>query len=134
MEHLQTAATAASAASGAIGAAKGAAASGLIWPFVGGAIAAAAGFAFAWPHTKREGISRIAVTITTSVLCGEAFTAWAYAQSWLDFLPHTHKTELLLTVIAGLPAWWVLGWLFNTLKNRAGKDFPQIADEFRGKS
>lgn len=86
-----------------------------IWSLLGGAIAVGIGFAIVWPRTAKEGVSRIIATIATSVLAGEAFVAWVYAQPQLDFLPHTHKTELLLTVVAGLPAWWILGYLAKRL-------------------
>lgn len=94
------------------------AASGYIWPFVGGAIAVGVGFAVVWPKNAKEGVSRIVATIATSVLAGEAFVAWVYAQDQLAFLPQNHKTELLLTVLAGLPAWWLLGWGVKLLQQK----------------
>lgn len=102
------------AANGASDAAVGAAAaSSYFWPVIAGAIAVGIGFAIAWPKTAKEGVSRIIATIATSALAGEAFIAWVYAQPAFTFLPHTHKTEVLLTVVAGLPAWWVLAWLYK---------------------
>lgn len=112
---------------GASEAAAGAAAAATSYaaPFIGGAIAVGVGFAVAWPKTAKEGVSRIIATITTSVLASEAFVAWVYAQPAFNFLPHNTKTELLLAVLAGLPAWWLLGWGVAKLKKLRSLGYDQ---------
>lgn len=123
MEQASQAAIAAGAGAGAASS-NAVAAAGYAWPFVGGAIAVGIGFAVAWPKNAKEGVSRIVATIATSVLAGEAFVAWVYAQTTFDFLPHSHKTELLLTVVAGLPAWWLLGWAVKFLEQKKAEVLP----------
>lgn len=118
IEHANSASEAAAGA---------AAATSYAAPLIGGAIAVGVGFAVAWPKTAKEGVSRIIATIATSVLASEAFVAWVYAQPAFSFLPHNTKTELLLTVLAGLPAWWLLGWGVAKLKKLRSLDYDQTS-------
>jgi len=124
---MEQASQAAIAAGAGAASSNAVAAAGYAWPFVGGAIAVGVGFAVAWPATAKEGVSRIVATISASVLGSEAFVAWVYAQRIFDFLPHNHKTELLITVVAGLPAWWLLGWAvkFLELKKAEGQKWER---------
>jgi hypothetical protein len=89
---------------------------GYVIPFIAGVLAVALGFAIAWPKTQKEGISRIFATILTSILAGESFVAYVYANPMFEFLPHNHRTEILLTVLAGLPAWWIGGLIIKRFK------------------
>lgn len=92
-----------------------------IIPFIAGVLAVALGFAFAWPKTQKEGLSRIFATILTSVLAGEGFISWVYSNPMFDFLARNSKTDLLLTVVAGLPAWYIGGILIKRFEKERDK-------------
>lgn len=88
-----------------------------------GALAAALGFLILWPRTMKEGFARLFCTIVSSSIFGplavvrihtthpELFTSAESVASLYGLQPELGllfvSTPLL--VVAGLPAWWLIG-------------------------
>jgi hypothetical protein len=102
------------------------------WKVIGGVIAVSLGFLVLWPKTAQEGVSRIAATILGSVLFGEALVSIiAHYVKW--FPTSTVENKMLIYVLAGLPAWWILGACVRWLDSRKNKDIAELVNEVRGK-
>lgn len=95
--------------------------------FLAGAIAAGLMFAVLWPRTAREGVSRIACTIAGSMLGGEPLLAYVHAT--FAWYPHEVKAAMLVYVISGLPAWWLLGGFARWFDKRRRQDIGQMAQD-----
>ena len=89
-----------------------------------GIVAGALGFLWSWPKTAREGFIRIAAAGACSHFFGPGLlkTALHFAP-W--FVPEDIGAGCYL--IAGLPGWWVLAWVFKWLENRRNDDLGQVA-------
>ncbi|AOZ06541.1 hypothetical protein [Cupriavidus malaysiensis] len=112
-----------------------------------GAIAAALGFMVLWPKTKREGFARLASSIMASIVFGPAVVAFAHARmpdmfnsaramgASLGMAPEFGMlyASAPFLVIAGLPAWWVIGAVVRWFEKRRGKDIAELmADAKKG--
>lgn len=112
-------------------------------PLLAGAVATTLGFLFMWPRTMREAAIRMASTLMMSMVCGPAVVI--AAAHWMPGAFDTARTvavlyglepvygQLLLAapflVLAGLPAWWVIGWLVRWMDKRKDKDIAQVASD-----
>ena len=96
---------------------------------IGGVLAVAISFAFLWPKTAKEGVVRIGATIGVSILCGSILAQWVY--SFFPWWPRDVEAAMIIYVAAGLPAWWVLGFIFKWLHTRQDKDAAEIIRELR---
>jgi hypothetical protein len=141
MEHLQTAATAASAAGGALGAAGGTKVGAALLGAsagVGAGLGAAVVIAYQRPRTDAEWVSAIIGTVISSFGGGAAAILHLNLIRWV-LTPDPIQMLTGLMALGGvffacaLPGWWLVRVAFNTMQKRKDQDFPQIADEFRGK-
>jgi len=91
-----------------------------------GIIAGALGFLWSWPANRREGFIRIAAAGICSTFFGPALL-----QTLLHFAAWFSRDEVSAPcyLIAGLPGWWVLAWVFKWLDQRRGKDLGEVARE-----
>ena len=106
-----------------------------------GALAAALGFMFLWPTTKREAFARFASSIISSATAGPLLVVWlrSYMPSMFD---GAKEVAILygaepavgflfvaapVMVAAGLPAWWLIGALVRWLDKRKDKDLGELA-------
>jgi ABC-type branched-subunit amino acid transport system permease subunit len=112
-------------------------------PVAAGALAAALGFVFMWPKTRKEAFIRFFVTIITSVVLGPVLVI--VMRSWWPSLFESAKDIATLygadpamgflfigaplMVMAGLPAWWVMGACVRWLDRRRDKDIAELAIE-----
>jgi len=110
-----------------------------------GAVAAALGFLVLWPKTAREGFARLASSIIASIVFGPPLVAFVYSRYPDVFTSARALAEasgvkpefgLLyagapLLVIAGLPAWWVLGAVLRWFDKRRDKDIAEIVQDAR---
>lgn len=112
-------------------------------PVLAGAAATALTFLFMWPRTRREAFIRLTCTIGTSGLLGPLLVVAMH--SWWPTLFTSAATVASLNgadptmgmlavagpimVVAGLPAWWVLGALMLWLERRRGKDIGELAHD-----
>jgi ABC-type branched-subunit amino acid transport system permease subunit len=112
-------------------------------PVAAGALAAALGFVFMWPKTRKEAFIRFFVTIITSVVLGPVLVI--VMRSWWPSLFESAKDiagmygtdpamgflfiGAPLMVMAGLPAWWVMGACVRWLDRRRDKDIAELAIE-----
>jgi hypothetical protein len=115
-------------------------------PVLAGAAASALTFLFMWPRTRREAFIRLASTITTSGVLGPLLVIAVH--SWRPELFESARAVALLygidpalgmlfvatpmMVVAGLPAWWLLGAIVLWLERRRGKDIAEIAQDVAG--
>jgi hypothetical protein len=88
-----------------------------------GAVAAGLGFAVLWPKTKGEGISRITVSMGSSVMFGSTAVQWVFDHQWL---PTTKPNEYMIVGVVGLFAWWVLGAALRWFDKRKNKDIVEV--------
>lgn len=110
---------------------------------IAGAVGAGIGYVVMWPKTRREAIGRFACSIATSAI-GGPFLAIAMHSVWPSLFASADELAtaagiarelgLLMVsvpflVIAGLPAWWLLGGLVLWLDKRRGKDLAEIAHD-----
>lgn len=112
-------------------------------PVLAGAAATALTFLFMWPRTKKEAFVRLTCTIVTSGLLGPllvfAMHSWApglfTSASAVSVLNGADPALGMLfvagpiMVLAGLPAWWLLGGIVLWLERRRGKDIAEIAHD-----
>lgn len=112
-------------------------------PVLAGAAATALTFMFMWPRTRREAFIRLTCTIFTSGLLGPLLVVAVH--SWWPTLFDSAATVATMNgadptlgmlavagpmmVIAGLPAWWVLGALVLWLERRRGKDIGELVHD-----
>lgn len=109
------------------------------------AAAVAVGFLFLWPKTLKEAFVRITCTILASSMFGP-FMVMAL-HSWWPTLFNSSKTiaaeagmdanlGLLflaapVMVVAGLPAWWVMGAIVRWLDRRRHQDIGELINDAR---
>ncbi len=115
------------------------------WPVIIGAVTAALGMLLLWPRTLGEAFARIVVTILSSAILGPLLVFWLHgwkpglftsakeisAQAGLDPLAGLLLVSAPLLVIAGLPAWWVLGAIVRWFDNRRGKDIGELVHDVK---
>lgn len=108
-------------------------------------VAVAVGFLFLWPKTLKEAFVRITCTIMASSMFGP-FMVMAL-HSWWPSLFDSSKTiagqadmdpnfGLLflaapIMVLAGLPAWWVMGAIIRWLDRRRNADIGELVHDAR---
>lgn len=112
-------------------------------PLLAGAAASALTFLFMWPRTRREAFVRFSCSIFTSALLGPLLVV-ALHSWWPTLFESARAVSVLngadpavgmlavagpLMVLAGLPAWWVLGALVLWLERRRGKDIAELAHD-----
>ena len=112
-------------------------------PVLAGIIATSIGFIFMWPKSIKEGFFRIVCTISTSTIFGPALVI-ALRSWWPNLFEAAKEIALLygtepafgflfiaapLMVIAGLPAWWLIGGVFRWLDNRKEKDIGELMSD-----
>ncbi|MDF3837163.1 hypothetical protein P3W85_30030 [Cupriavidus basilensis] len=110
-----------------------------------GAVAAALGFLVLWPKTAREGFARLVSSIMSSIVFGPALVAFVYSR-YPDVFASARTLAVAagvnpefgmlyagapLLVIAGLPAWWVLGAILRWFDKRRDKDIGELAEDVR---
>lgn len=96
---------------------------------LGGFLAVVISFAFLWPKTAREGVTRIGCTIASSILLGATAAQWVY--TFFPWWPRDVEAAMIIYVAAGLPAWWVLGGVFKWLQKTETKDIAEIVKEVK---
>ena len=96
---------------------------------IAGAIAVAAGFMILWPQSKREAMVRIASTIGGSMLGGEALLQIVY--NFLPWYPKGQEAAMLIYVMTGLPAWWILGGFVLWFNKRKDKDLQEMVKDVK---
>ena len=112
-------------------------------PVLAGAAASALTFMFMWPRTRREAFIRFTCSIATSALLGPMLVFALH--SWWPSLFESARAVIALNgadpafgmlalagpimVLAGLPAWWVLGAIVLWLERRRGKDIGEIVQD-----
>lgn len=112
-------------------------------PVLAGAAATALTFLFMWPRTKREAFIRFTCSICTSAILGPLLV-FALHSWWPSLFASAGAVAVLngadpalgllalagpLMVLAGLPAWWLLGAVVLWLERRRGKDIAEIAHD-----
>lgn len=112
-------------------------------PVLAGAAATALVFLFMWPRTLREAFLRLASTIATSGIFGP-FAVMALHSWWPSLFDSAKAVTVLygadpalgvlfvagpVMVLAGLPAWWLLGGVLLWLERRRGKDIGEIVHD-----
>jgi hypothetical protein len=110
-------------------------------PLAAGAIATAFAFLFMWPKTLKEAGIRLACTILSSFTAGPflviAVHSWspglftsACQLATMYKLPEEIGTLFVsapFLIVAGVPAWWIVGAAVLWLDKRRGKDLGEIA-------
>ena len=113
---------------------------------IAGAVASAFAFMFMWPRTLVEAAIRLASTLLASFIMGPvlviAVHSWnpgmfASARAVAAMYGAVPDLGFLfiaapLMVIAGLPAWWVIGWVVRWMDQRRDKDIGQVALDAAG--
>lgn len=110
-------------------------------PVLAGAAATALTFLFMWPRTRREAFVRFTCSICTSTILGPVLVVALH--SWWPSLFESAAAVAAMNgadptlgvlavagpimVLAGLPAWWVLGGIVLWLERRRGKDIGELA-------
>jgi hypothetical protein len=112
-------------------------------PVLAGAAATGLAFLFMWPKSLKEAAIRFVCTLVASAIAGPFLVIAAH--SWWPslFLSAGEVTVLYgmpaelgvlfvaapFLVLAGLPAWWILGGLVLWLDRRRGKDLAELAHD-----
>jgi len=112
-------------------------------PIAAGMAATVLTFLFMWPRTRREALVRLACSVCTAALIGPLLLAALH--SWWPTLFESARTVAGLygappalgvmavacpvLVLAGLPAWWVLGGIVLWLEHRRGKDIGELVQD-----
>jgi hypothetical protein len=112
-------------------------------PLAAGLAATGLGFLFLWPASAREAVVRFACTLTTSTVAGPCLAAAVYCW-WPALFSSSGKLAVLaggppelgvllvaapFLVLAGLPAWWLLGAALLWLDRRRSKDIAEMAQD-----
>lgn len=90
------------------------------YAFLGAVIA----FLLVPPNNVKEALIRMSTSLICSFIFGP-FLLIYLPNSWV-----TSSTIGPIYALAGAPAWWVLGWIFNALERRRQKGIDEIYDEF----
>lgn len=112
-------------------------------PVLAGAAATAFVFLFMWPKTLHEAFVRMTCTIATSGIFGPF--AVMVVHSWWPSLFDSAKAVSILygadpslgvlfvagpvMVVAGLPAWWIIGGVLRWFDRRKEKDIGEIVHD-----
>ncbi len=109
-------------------------------PLLAGAVACALTFLFQWPRSRWEGWARFISTFCMAAI-GGPFLVVALHSWWPGLFASARSVISLygvdpalgiafvavpLMVMAGLPAWWLLGGLVRWLDRRKDKDLGEI--------
>ncbi len=112
-------------------------------PFFAGLAATSLGFLFLWPASAREAMVRFACTLTVSAVAGPCLAVAAYCW-WPALFSSSGQLAMLaggpaelgvllvaapFLVLAGLPAWWLLGAVLLWFERRRSKDIAEIAHD-----
>ncbi len=112
-----------------------------------GALAAAMGFLILWPRSIHEGFARLFITIVASSVFGPMLVVhihssrpewFASARTVAEMYNLEPALGLLfvaspLLVMAGLPAWWLIGALVRFFESDSGTWIGSIAQWFKRK-
>ena len=115
----------------------------LALPVGAGMAATALTFLFMWPRTRREAAVRFTCSICTAALLGPLLLVALH--SWWPTLFDSARILAVLygapaalgvlavagpvMVLAGLPAWWMLGAIVLWLEHRRGKDIGELVHD-----
>jgi hypothetical protein len=112
-------------------------------PFAAGLAATGLGFLFLWPGSAREAVVRFACTLTASAVAGPCLAVAVYCW-WPSLFSSSGQLAVLaggppglgvllvaapFLVLAGLPAWWLLGAVLLWLERRRSKDIAEMAQD-----
>lgn len=114
-------------------------------PIAFSSISVALGFVLMWPKSLKEAIVRIVCTVLSSTVFGPMLMILLYAWKPDLFESARHVAVLNgldpsfglvvlsgpLMVMAGLPAWWVLGAAVLWLERRKGRDLGELVADAR---
>jgi hypothetical protein len=112
-------------------------------PVLAGAAATGLAFLFMWPKSLKEAAVRFVCTLVASAIAGP-FLVIAVHSWWPTLFSSAGLVASLygvpaemgvlfvavpFLVVAGLPAWWILGGLVLWFDRRRGKDFGELAHD-----
>lgn len=112
-------------------------------PLAASLAATALGFLFLWPKSGREAGARFACTLLACALAGPVLAVAAYCR-WPSLFASSGKFAVLaggpaelgmllmavpFLVLAGLPAWWLVGAVLLWFERRRSKDIAEIAQD-----
>lgn len=112
-------------------------------PVLAGAAATGLAFLFMWPKTLKEAAVRFVCTLVASAIAGP-FLVIAVHSWWPSLFSSAAQVASIygmpaemgvlfvavpFLVIAGLPAWWILGGLVLWFDRRRGKDLAELAHD-----
>jgi hypothetical protein len=112
-------------------------------PFAAGLAATGLGFLFLWPRSGREAAARFACTLVACAVAGPCFAVAAYCW-WPALFASSGQLATMaggpaelgvllvaapFLVLAGLPAWWLLGAVLLWFDRRRSKDIAEIAQD-----
>lgn len=113
------------------------------FPVIAGSLAAALGFMFLWPQSRREAFARFASSIISSAVLGPLLVVWT--RSFFPDLFEASKDVAAMygtepavgflfvaapiMVAAGLPAWWVIGGTFRWLDRHKDSDIVEMTTD-----
>jgi hypothetical protein len=112
-------------------------------PVLAGAAATGLAFLFMWPKTLKEAAIRFACTLVASSILGP-FLVIAVHSWWPSLFASAGQVAAMyqlpselgmlfvsapFLVLAGLPAWWILGGLVLWFDRRRGKDIGELAND-----
>jgi hypothetical protein len=112
-------------------------------PLAAGLAATGLGFLLLWPKSGREALARFVCTLLACSVAGPCLAIAAYCW-WPALFASAGQAAVLaggpaelgvllaaapFLVLAGLPAWWVLGALLLWFERRRSKDIAEIAHD-----
>lgn len=113
---------------------------------IAGAVASAFAFMFMWPRTLMEAAIRLGSTLLASFVAGPVLVIAVH--SWSPAMFESSRAVAVLygaapelgflfiaaplMVAAGLPAWWVIGWVVRWMDVRRDKDIGEVAQDAAG--